>query len=322
MLVIAVVIGAGVIFLLPMLRPAGSQGAMQQSVRNLVQTQRQGGFSNHTTDRRGPRSSIIDSAVADEKVRRVSSSGLTLEKRLRYAQMKLPPLVFYLSEIAISAVLFWFATFLFDSPFIFFVALMSGPLVMNWVVNAKIYSRFSRFDRDYPSFLLSLIGLLKTGMNTLNALQAASEGLDPDSLARQEIELMLERLKLGVPEDQSIGSFGEDIYHEEIELFVQSLLLSRRVGGNLSDTLDRLARQVRKRQYFRSSANAAIGQQRLSILVIIVILVALGGYLASTSPDLVVGLWNDPTGKQVTEACIVLMMFGIWWIRQITKIRA
>ena len=100
-------------------------------------------------------------------------------------------------------------------------------------------------------------------MNSLTALQAASEGLDPESLVRQEVELMLERLRMGVPEDQSIGSFGEDIFHEEIELFVQALLLSRRVGGNLSDTLERLAKQVRKRQYFRESASAAFGQQRL-----------------------------------------------------------
>ena len=126
---------------------------------------------------------------------------------------------------------------------------------------------------------------------------------------------------MGVPEDQSIGAFGEDIYHEEIELFVQALLLSRRVGGNLSDTLDRLAKQVRRRQYFRYSAYHSVGMQRGSIWLILLVLVFMLGYIYFVSPELVVGAWSDDVGWQVWQMGILTILTGIFWIRQVTKIR-
>ena len=132
---------------------------------------------------------------------------------------------------------------------------------------------------------------------------------------------MLERLRFGVSEDKSIGAFGEDIYHTEIELFVQALLLSRRVGGNLSETLDRLAKQVRKRQAFRATARAAVGMQRGSIWFILAIMVGMESYLYFVYPEGVVNALNDPIGWQVWQVGILVIIFGIWWVNQVTKIK-
>jgi tight adherence protein B len=201
------------------------------------------------------------------------------------------------------------------------MALGLGPLIVNGFINARMNSRFKRFDRDYPQFLLSFVGMLKTGLNPMQALEACAANLEDNSLVRQEVELMLERLRLGVSEERSIGSFGEDINHPEIELFVQSLLLSRRVGGNLSEVVDRLARQVRKRQHFRASAVAAVGLQRGSIMFIMAILVSLEGYLYLMWPECVITTWTDPTASKVAQGGLCMILFGLWWVAQVTKIR-
>jgi tight adherence protein B len=163
--------------------------------------------------------------------------------------------------------------------------------------------------------------MLKTGLNPIQALEACALNLEPGSLVRQEVELMLERLRLGVSEERSIGSFGEDINHAEIELFVQSLLLSRRVGGNLSETIDRLARQVRKRQFFRASAQAAVGLQRGSILFILGILTSLEAYLYVAWPECVIVTWTDPTAATVAQGGLAVILLGMYWVMQVTKIR-
>jgi tight adherence protein B len=201
------------------------------------------------------------------------------------------------------------------------MALTTGPLIVNAFINYRINSRFKRFDRDFPQFLLSFVGMLKTGLNPMQALEACAINLEDASLVRQEVELMLERLRLGVSEERSIGSFGEDINHSEIELFVQSLLLSRRVGGNLSETVDRLARQVRKRQHFRGSAQAAVGLQRGSILFILGILVSLEFYLYLAWPECVIVTWTDPTAAGVAQGGLTMIMIGMYWVIQVTKIR-
>ena len=181
--------------------------------------------------------------------------------------------------------------------------------------------RFNAFDQDYAPFILQLVSLLKTGMNVMGALEAGAQGLEETSLVREEVELMMERLRFGVSEDKSIGCFGEDINHPEIELFVQALLLSRRVGGTLSDTLERLARQVRRRQYFRKQAIAAVSMQRGSIWLILGIMFFLEIYLYAVYPESVVGALQDPIGFQVWQTGIFLIIMGIFWVRQVTKIK-
>lgn len=312
---VAAFVAAAILLDLPILG-GGSGANLRSNMRNIVSSQRTQ-KSNQT--RAQARATVLKTA-GESKVDRVTDSRITLTKKLKFAQLKMPPIAFHLLELGISLAVFAFVCTRFNIA-LQGISLLTGPLFMRFILNTRIERRFKAFDQDYPSFLLSMVGLLKTGMNTMSALEAAAQGLEGGSLVRTEIELMVERLRFGVSEDRSIGSFGEDVFHPEIELFVQALLLSRRVGGNLSDTLDRLAKQVRKRQYFRSSANAAVGMQRGSIWLIIGILVGMEVYLYFIYPDAVVGAWADETGWQVWQFGIVVVMLGIFWVKQVTRIR-
>ncbi len=293
-------------------------GNSPSTMSSLVKQQRTSGLRSGAGS---VRSSQVDGEDASAfAVKRNVSSALTLEKRLKYAQWKMQPIVYRMFEVGISLVAF--SLFYLKFNIVFQIAGLSiGPIIMGWLLNMAVERRFKAFDADYASFLLSLVALLKTGMNAMGALEAGAQGLEDDSLVRQEVLSMIERLRMGVSEDKAIGSLGEDIHHPEIELFVQALLLSRRVGGTLSDTLERLAGQVRKRQYFRSSAVAAVGMQRGSIWFILGIMVALETYLYFIYPEVVVGAMQDPMGWQVWQTAILLIAFGMFWVRQVTKIR-
>ncbi|MCB0310479.1 MAG: type II secretion system F family protein [Bdellovibrionales bacterium] len=288
---------------------------VKSNIRNIVASQRNSAMFGG----RGQSATIFDTAKANTVQRKVTSR-LDLRKKLKYAQWSITPVMHRVAMLIISLLAFGLVSLKFNIVMQLF-SLLAGPIFMSWLLNFAIEKRFKAFDSDYPQFLLSLVGLLKTGMNPMGAIEAAAESLENDSLLRHEVILMNERLRFGVSEDKSIGSFGEDIFHPEIELFVQALLLSRRVGGNLSDTLDRLAKQVRKRQYFRQSANAAVGMQRGSIWVIIFILVALEGYLLLIYPQAVTGAWKDELGWSVWQFGIMVILLGIYWVRQVTKIR-
>lgn len=247
--------------------------------------------------------------------------GLSLEARLRYAQLGDYP-VYYFSvvQVGISLAAFLIAR-VYCKEVLQLMALGVGPLVVNFLINRRIEKRVRRFDADFPQFLLSVVGMLKTGLNTIQALQAGAEGLEEASLVRQEVELMLERLRLGVSEDRSIGSFGEDVHHPEIELFVQALILSRRVGGTLSDTLDRLAKQVRKRQSFKMAASGAVGMHRGSIWVILALIATLQAYMLKTTPDIILGTWKNPSLNGVAQVAVALMIGGVLWMNKLTNFK-
>jgi len=295
----------------------GSGGA-RNSMRAIVSAQRQA-VQTQGSRATSKRDALLEQAE-EAKVHRVSSSKLTLRKKLKFAQWKMPVVVFRALQIGISLFVAGLASTKFNLGVVA-LSLSAGPMIMGWLLTSAVEKRFKAFDADYPQFLLSLVGLLKTGMNAMGALEAAAQGLEEGSMVRSEVQVMLERLRFGVSEDRSIGSFGEDIYHPEIELFVQALLLSRRVGGTLSDTLERLSKQVRKRQFFRASAAAAVGMQRGSIWFILAILVGLEVYMYFIYPEAVTGAWADKTAWEVWQVGGILIFIGMFWVRQVTKIR-
>ncbi len=317
------VVGAAVAFLFSgqIVGTFLANSSWRQQMRSISSAQRASADVSTETANLAAGKRFVNALEENEAVEKVADTVLTLRKRLKYSQLThIPPFAFSLAQILLSLGAFLITRQYFDVV-LQFMSLLTGPLFMNWLLTMKMDRRFNQFDADYPQFLLSLAGLLKTGLNPIQGLQSAAEGLEETSLVRSEVQLMLERLKLGVPEERSVGSFGEDIYHPEIELFVQALILSRRVGGNLSDTLDRLSRQVRKRQYFRKSAVAAVGLQRGSIWFILAILAALEGYLYISWPACVTVPWTHPIGRPVCQAGLIGIILGLFWVRQVTKIK-
>jgi tight adherence protein B len=317
------IVGSSFIFLIGFvifaLRSSDSRVASSRQIKGLVQAQREEVYNKSQKSKTRDKVSLAES-IESEGTKKSSDSRLTLERRLYYAQWKLSPYVFRGLQVVIGLFAFVLVQLHFNIA-VQFVFLFAGKGLMNALLDRAVRVRFKAFDKDYPQFLQSLVGLLKTGMNPMTAIHASAQGLPPGCSVRNECELMLERLKYGVSENQSIGSFGEDILHPEIELFVQALLLSRQVGGVLSDTLERLARQVRRRQYFRAQAVAAVGMQRGSIWFIIGVMIALESYLLIVSPNIVLDSLKDPIGWQIWQVGFLVILGGNIWVRKVTNIK-
>ena len=305
---------------------AQSTSAQTASLRTLVQAQRaqnellkEGG----TPKDRKMKDNLAFVAAEDPNLSRKKlsqSSALTLEKRIKYAQWSITPLQFRAIQILATLAMFMGARMQLALP-MQLLALFLTPSIVDSFLKKAIDRRFEAFDVDYPVLLLSYVSLLKTGMSTIAGLETAAKGLDPGSLVRSECELLVERLKLGLTEEQAINSFGDDIAHPELELFVQSLLLSRKVGGTLSTTLERLAKQVRKRQQFRHQAKSAVGLEVGSIYAIAVIMSLLMVYMIYASPDLVLPALKNEFGAKIFQGGLTLIIIGFWWSKKVTNIK-
>lgn len=323
-LILLLILVAGIVILLVVGFPGGgSKGAVNSNLRALVTAQRNQSSQNLGSKSAEFKTNLAVAAAAESELSRrksIRSSRLTLEKRLRYARLPITPVQFRAFQLIVTiAVLIPFyarTTFL-----IWLLVLLLVPLLISGVLDHLVSKKFKAFDKDYPVMLMSFVSLLKTGMSTISGLEAAAAGLDEGSLVRAEIELLIERLRLGLTEEQAISAFGEDVPHPEIELFVQGLLLSRKVGGQLSHTLERLAKQVRKRQQFRMQAVAAVGMERSSTYMIAVIMTLLMIYLSYTASELIVPALTHRWGKYIFQGGIAMIFLGFYWSRRVTNIR-
>lgn len=300
----------------------GRQAAVSSNLRSLVASQRTQQKRSANVSNSEENASLALAAAAESELSRKKAargSRNTLEKKLKYARWIITPLQFRAIQLAAFIVAF-IPSYLYGTIFIQLITPLV-PLMVGGILDKAVKKRFNEFDADYPALLLSYVSLLKTGMSTIAGLEAAAKGLDHGTLVRSEVELLVERLRLGLTEEQAISSFGEDVDHPELELFVQSLLLSRRVGGTLSTTLERLAKQVRKRQQFRQQAVAAVGMERSSIYVIAFIMTLLLGYLAFASPELIFPAFSHPLGMKIFTAGLMLISYGFFWSKTVTNIK-
>ena len=326
-IVLLVVVLVGLIVFLTMggASAGGSNQAVSNNLRALVTAQRQHQAdiaSGKAVASKEEQANLALIAAAEGDLTRkkvVASSRMTLEKRLRYANWKITPLQYRAIQL-FTAVAFFIPALQF-TIWLKLTAPFLGWFIVGEVLCAAIDKRFNKFDEDYPVLLLSYVSLLKTGMSAITGLEAAAKGLDDESMVREEVELLIERLRLGLTEEQAIGAFGEDVPHPELELFVQSLILSKRVGGTLSTTLERLAKQVRKRQQFRKQAVAAIQMEKSSLKMVAVIMTLLLIYLVWQAPKLIVPAISHKVGKKVFQFGIMLIILGICWSRKVSDIK-
>lgn len=300
-----------------------SHTKVSENLRSLVSAQREEAASLDPNKTNSYKQSLAlaaaEEAEADED-ERTAGNVVTLEKKLMYANWPISKMQFRAIQIVATIVLFSIVMPFFGYA-IWALVLLLTPLMVGSVLDFCVKKRFTQFDEDYPVMLLSYVGLLKTGMTPITGLEAAGKGLEEGSLVKSEIEILIERLRVGMSEDQAINAFGEDVPHPELELFVQSLILSRRVGGTLSVTLERLAKQVRKRQQFRQQAVAAVGMERSSLWAIAAIMFTLLLYLFFTSPELIVPAFSHPLGRKVFEGGVFFIIVGMYWSRRVTDIR-
>ncbi len=317
-LVLVLVIGIALLLFSGKTAPKGSS-----NLRSLVLSQREAAKTGNNKNLKANNTTLAYAAAAEIGItdkQKATSSGITLEKKLKYAHWNITTTQFRLIQILITLTII-IPVYLNVTFFLFFCVTLLVPMIVTSFLDRAVNNRFELFDKDYPALLLSYVSLLKTGMNAVQGLEAAAKGLDEDSLVRAEVELLIERLRLGLTEEQAINAFAEDIPHPELELFVQSLLLSRRVGGALSGTLERLAKQVRKRQQFRKQAVAVVGMEKGSSYMIALIMTLLLGYLAVSSPDLILPALHHPTGKKIFQTGLGLVLLGFFWSKQVTNIK-
>jgi tight adherence protein B len=296
----------------------------QDALRNLVQSQRS---SKRPIDNKSEKAKYDAGTAA----LLAAKNGDNLKKRRDITRPGFDRLLYY-ARWSITAnqylILKWSITFIIMGgiyPFVrvplLILVFILAPLLIDSVLQRAVKKRFNNFDKDYPDFLMSLVSRIKSGMNSFTAIDSAAGGFDERSLLRAEVMLMLERVKLGIQEEQAIGEFGETVPHPEIELFVQALILSRRVGGNLSTVIERLAKQVRKRQEFRKKAIAAVAQERGAGFMVSGIMTMTMVLVGFVSPELLSGAFENDSGQLVFQGGLLLVGIGFYLSRVITEIK-
>jgi len=179
-------------------------------------------------------------------------------------------------------------------------------------------ARLRRFDAQLPDMLLTLASGLKAGASVPVVLRALVGQAEPP--LSQEFGLMLREQRLGVPFEQALLRLQERVPSDATALVVATLRVAGTTGGNLAETLERIAATLRATLHLQGRITALTAQGRMQAWVMGALPLLLMVALQGLEPDTMQVLWDSPAGWSVLALVAVLETLGMVLIRRIVDI--
>ncbi len=175
-----------------------------------------------------------------------------------------------------------------------------------------------KLARQLPDGLAALAGGLRAGLSLPQALGSLAQQ-QPKPLS-QEFELILRKQRLGMPLDQALAELEQRVPGKEFSLFVTSVRIARELGGNLAESLERLADTLRRKLAMEDKIDALTSQGKIQGVVVGLLPLALMWVLAGLEPEAMRPLFTTPIGWAVLGVIAALELVGFLLIRKIVSI--
>jgi tight adherence protein B len=195
------------------------------------------------------------------------------------------------------------------------VACLFGPGLVHQRLRNK---RRKKLIRQLPDTLDSLVGGLRSGLSLTQALGLLAEQLPKPS--NQEFTLVVRKLRMGVGLDDVLEELEGRIGSNEYTMFTTSMRIAREVGGNLTESLERLADTMRKKLTMEDKIDALTSQGKLQGLIVGSLPLFLMWVLTEMEPEAMAPLYNSWLGYGVLVVIFLLELVGFVLIRKIVRI--
>jgi len=197
----------------------------------------------------------------------------------------------------VVAILIFFITLL-STGFNLVISLamgLAGILVPR--IGLSIYQKKRRklFETQFVEGLDYLSSSVKAGLSLIQAMESLVENMAPP--LSQEFDLLLREYRIGIPLNEALGNFARRLESEELNLMVFSVIITRELGGDISEIFEHLAEVIRARHRVLERVDTLTAQGRLQAIVCGAIPFVLYGLLFFWQPDFIMPLFETFAGK-------------------------
>lgn len=187
------------------------------------------------------------------------------------------------------------------------------------VVLAKKRKRLTRIEAQLPDALDLMSRALRAGHAFPSALgMVGDEMADP---VAGEFRIVFDEVNYGIPMQDALKNLSTRVPSTDVSYFVVAVLIQRETGGNLTELLGNIAAIVRERLKLFGQIRTFSAEGRLSAWILCLLPVGLVMVLQVVNPHYMEVLWTDPVGRKIMMFMALFMVFGVFWMRKIIRIR-
>jgi tight adherence protein B len=209
----------------------------------------------------------------------------------------------------------WLLTGNLVLPILIAVLAIALPRIALTVINRR---RRLKLVLQLPDVLLMLGSSLRAGTSLQIALDLAIR--ETPAPLSQELGVVVREQRLGLALEDALETMATRLKLEEVELVVTAMTIARDVGGNLAETLDRLAATLRAKATMEGKIRALTSQGKLQGLIVGLLPIFLMLVLSRMQHDAMLPLFNTLIGWGVLAAIAILEVIGFFMIKKIVTI--
>jgi len=244
---------------------------------------------------------------------------VTLNHIVEQAGLKLSTTVFF-SLTAISGVVGVASAFILraPTPMVPLIGIAFLVIPYFWLLRQRA-KRLRAFSLQLPDALEMIARGLRAGHSVGSAMALVSQQmLAPLST---EFERACQQQALGLHLADALNEMIRRIPNDDLRFFQTAVRMNQRFGGNLAEILETISNIVRDRFLVLGQVKALTGEGRISGIVLLALPVCVFFALYYMRPEYLQPLFDDPVGKKLLGASIVLQIIGALAIRKIVNIK-
>jgi tight adherence protein B len=202
-----------------------------------------------------------------------------------------------------------------------FSVLLGGVLAsMPWFwVARKRSQRMQLFERQIPEALDLMGRALRAGHAFPTGVKMVGDEM-PEPIAK-EFRVLYDETNFGMPQNEALLRLADRVPVDDLRYFVIAVMIQRESGGNLAELLDNIAGIVRARLKLLGEVRTLSAEGKLSAWILGLLPFCVAGLINIVNPKFMDVLWTDPIGLRMVGGALLLMAFGVWWMRKIIQIR-
>jgi tight adherence protein B len=192
---------------------------------------------------------------------------------------------------------------------------LAAPIVVGTgIVVAIMYLRAAqrrfqrRFVEAFPEALDVIMRAVRAGLPVLDAIEAAAVTVSEPVAG--EFRRVLDELRIGLDLEHVLQNAADRVRVNDFRFFAATLVLQRRTGGSLADTLSNLSGVIRRRKEIRLKASALTAESRATAWVVAGVPFVMVGLMYFINPPLISLLFTDPRGHVLLGIGISLLITG------------
>ena len=219
----------------------------------------------------------------------------------------------YAAFVAVLAVLIFIA----PHPILavgFWLVLLTVPRI---VVQMMWNHRRKKIDEQLPATIAAMANSMRAGLSLVQALERLADQA-PEPI-RTDFRLMVNRYSCGASLESTIREAKQRLNLPNFNLFASALLLNREMGGNVSETLQRISSALDKLHQMRKTVEAHTSEGRTNIKVLLVAPVLLLLMLSTVDPEGVKSLFTTSEGYAVLLVAGCFIGAGVYFAAKIVQ---